>query len=712
MAKISQLPLVANPDGLETVVVLKNGEAQRMPARPLVDASVGAAVAGFDSSIDGQWTNVLPFGDFVGGDASTRSGSPIVALDHTDFRARGIARGIRWRAGNEFVRFDAGASLLGKYFFGAFVVHSPDPANLNASAHVFEETSTGGTGDVANLVAGYRQLSATARLLWTTGLVDSAVTRLILGSPAAPAVPNTRLAGDFWLIVADQAIDPAIAIRHINIAAKARLQSRSWALAATSRKMRSTLVLNGPDAEGFVESNRAGFTVRNSFTPFPTQSGLTDSTGTFQLGSTFLNGTRVRAGGDDNAPDHAATTTIGGNHGYVLGLCTAAGHGKTVADEGSVWLVSGADRVLVKVVDANTLLIATIAHNGVPPTGTFGHVSGASNVAPILVTAAVSQQWYPPHIGYSLKWSIDGDPLTDTDGTFDYRDSAAFVETADILSRQDIINWWVSNGGARAGMVPPNAAPLYRLVITYRFDRDGQLTIHRDWLFLRETPVIDLMGLQLQRTDLPLTYRVPGAVPLQYDGSTLDYGTGVASGRTLQADGTPSINFGAAQLQGNGGEYGHRVISEWADHVMITGIAPVGDAAYGVRRAMVATRALELRGNSAKLYFRIVDRGAFTALPGEAFSAIGFRHVFPRLVGRPTVCPVRISDRRAILYIDRVDYQGLDQVALPADLIGRSVGVLDSRNVVLFGSGSITGNLTANVAANGDHAYLVLDLAA
>jgi hypothetical protein len=39
MAKISQLPLVTDPDGTETFVVLKDGMAQRVPGAALIGAA-------------------------------------------------------------------------------------------------------------------------------------------------------------------------------------------------------------------------------------------------------------------------------------------------------------------------------------------------------------------------------------------------------------------------------------------------------------------------------------------------------------------------------------------------------------------------------------------------------------------------------------------------------------------------------------------------
>jgi len=217
------------------------------------------------------------------------------------------------------------------------------------------------------------------------------------------------------------------------------------------------------------------------------------------------------------------------------------------------------------------------------------------------------------------------------------------------------------------------------------------------------------MGLQVQRLGAPDTYTVPGALSFTYDGGTVDYGQGVSSDRTLTAAGTPTIYFDATNLQATG-EYGHRVISEWIDKALAVGLLPVGDGAYDVRRTQVSNRALEIRGNTAKLYFRALDKGAVTANAGDSFSMVGFRHILPREAGKALVCPVRYSDTRAIVYIDWKDFAGVDQVAINCpDLIGRTITVLDSRNATLIGNGLATGSITANVDADGDHAYLVLE---
>jgi hypothetical protein len=477
-------------------------------------------------------------------------------------------------------------------------------------------------------------------------------------------------------------------------------------------KGRGRLVLNGLGAEAYVESNRSGRMIRNSFYPSLPVTLLAPNK--FDLTGNSLDGVRFRTTSDDIAPDHMLNTTIGARHGYILGRCTAVGHGMTTDSQGSVWTVGGTERVIVQVVDADTLLIATRPHNGAPPTGTYTYVSGGGSTANIVVTASLSSQWYPPHKNYSLRCFVDGEEITVTEGaSLEYDNNVLFVETCDIITRDKIVEWWIANGGASAGLIPVGSAA-YRTVNAYRFDMDGQLVILRDWIILEDgTAISDIMGVQAQNAGTPLTYRIPGfATPILYDGEMLDYGRGVDSLRTLRAEGTPSISFDATNLQASG-EYAHRMISEWSNKAFVVGLLPVGDAAYAVRRSQVSNMARQIRGSSTKDYGRLIDKGPFMAAAGDSFSMVGFRHILPRVAGKALVCPVRYSDQKAIVYIDWKEFTGLDQVEINCpDLIGRKITVLDSRNATLIGNGLATGSITSSVDAAADHAYLVLEFAA
>lgn len=667
------------------------------------------AKADVDATINTAWINMFAHGDFVGGEPAFRSNSPSVTLTQPPLLRRGTARGIRWRAGSDFARYASGGSVQGKYYFAIYTANSVDAGNLvpEPMVQVYKESAALALTEPAKSGEGFIEIDAHTRQVWETGLIDTDVPNILVGSSRTPAVAGTLYATEFTLYLSDAPIDVDEAIRQVNLAAKSRYESMRWAQALAPVEARSKLVLAGAGGTSYVESNRSGHVIRNSFAPFRSL-GLTTTPCRFNIVGQSLDGIQIRAGAtDDIAPDHVEGTALDMNHGYFLGRATATGHGKTAANEGSIATLSGNDYVLVKAETANQLLLATRLANTAPPLGTYAHGTGN-----ITVTAVSQLQWYPPHNNYSLRCWVDGGEITATEGTFPYTNNVLFVESADLLARSTIVEWWLAHGGASGGLTPAGQA-IYRSTIGYRFDCDGQMTVHRDWIFLADTLVTDIMGLQVTRVSNPLTYRIPGAAPFLYDGETLDYGRGVASNRTIASGG--NIYFTPARLQATGGEYAHRLISEWADYAFVAGLLPIGDAAYDVRRAHTGSKAMEIRGDTGKGYFRLLDdaAGSFTAHAGQTYSCIGFRHIIPKVAGRPLVTPVRYSDSRAIIYIDWIDFEGLDQVAINCpDLIGRTVTTLDSRNATLIGSGLFNGQITALVAEPDDHATLVLELAA
>jgi len=463
------------------------------------------------------------------------------------------------------------------------------------------------------------------------------------------------------------------------------------------------LILTGVDGMGFVESDRSGSRIRVNILPYRSRSLTTPAS--FGLLGESIDGVLSRAANDEIAPDHVESATIGANHGYTLGRCSAAGHGKTSEDEGSVWSTDGTEYVLVKVESASSLLVARRLSNAAPPTGAYTHVSGAVAAEGFTVTSVTAIQWYSPLIDHSVRAYVDGALLAEVSGNWSYRNDVTFVETGGVLARRTIIEWWISNGGASGGEVTGD--PLYTMSTAYRFDRDGQLTISRDWVFLRPTSVTDLMGLQVARLSAPDQYVVPGSLPISYDGSALDYSLGVSSGRTLSAAGTPSVVFGPADFQ-DVGECGHRVLSLWADAVLAVGLLPLGDAAYDVRRSRVSNRVLEIRGNTAKVYFRVLDKGVHTAGPGDHYSVIGYRAVTRRSADRTAYYVVRPTDREAWIYADWNDRVGIDRLDLPPDLQGRSLTVMDSANVTVLSGALTSGAVTVSVDAADGAAYVVL----
>lgn len=464
----------------------------------------------------------------------------------------------------------------------------------------------------------------------------------------------------------------------------------------------SRLVLNGAGStESWVESNRAGFLVRNTFVYSPPVA-LTAIPVRLNLRKVYLDDALVRDAGDDIAPDVLGSSgNILGNHGYLMGRMTAAGHGKASADRGSVWTKGGTEHVLVDIVDANTLLIAVRASNSYPTTGTFTHVSGATNTANIVATATTGIQWYPPHNGKAVKAIVDGVETGADEGQWEYENEVKIVETVNLLARATIIEWWIANGGAGAG-VDPVGDPVLIHTLTYHFDRDGQLTVYSDWLALEDQGLTYLRGLQVGYVGTPDTYYIPGALPFTLGATPADYSLGVAANRTI-SDGAAIFN--STNLKASG-EYAHRLLSLWSDKVFATGLLPLADADLAVRRSRVANVAMDIAA-TAKVYFRTVDIGPTTMTAGTRYSVGAFRHIVPRTSERTAAVPVRTPSGVDFLFVDWHDKAGLDRIPVPADMVGRPFTVEDSHNVTA-GAGILTGDLPVLLDAAGDYASLIL----
>lgn len=463
-----------------------------------------------------------------------------------------------------------------------------------------------------------------------------------------------------------------------------------------------TFVFNG--GEGSISSITSKSGLSRNFVAVPVQDPLS-LPARFNMRADKIEGVTLRDSADDIAPDHIDDTTVGANHGYTLGVVAASGHEKTVADCGSVWASGGVEAVLADVLDADQLLLARVDARSAPPSGTYSHVSGAANTGSLEVTAVTSRQWYPPHKNWALTTLADGQKIEPGEHS---AESVQFIERADILARADIINAWIANGGIPGGY-EPNAPASIAQTLTYEYDKRGQLTIARDWLTVKDIEVRDLMGVQFARVGTEQEYIIPGSLPFEYQGETIDYSMGVAADHTL-ASGV-SVWMRAGNLQAEG-EYAHRVLVLYPNAVFAIGLLPVGDAAYEVRRARTSANAMEIRGNTGKLYFRVLDIGNHTSVAGDQYSAIGYRHILPRSTVRTAFYAVE-GGGATWVYADWHNKDGLDRLPIDEqhpELIGRTFEVVEARNVTVS-AGVIAGSLPVIVSADGSSASLILKVA-
>ena len=172
--------------------------------------------------------------------------------------------------------------------------------------------------------------------------------------------------------------------------------------------------------------------------------------------------------------------------------------------------------------------------------------------------------------------------------------------------------------------------------------------------------------------------------------------------------GQVSVYFDETNTEATG-PFVARVLSLSDDYVFAQGLLPLGDVADDTaRRALCSAKGLEIRGNSDKLYFRVVDKGDFTATPGEAYSAVAYKVMLPRSADRTAAYPVR-TEGADYFFIDWHLMDKIDSVPMPPDYIGRQLEVVYSRNATVL-TDFVTGQLPVKVEAATDYGYVVLKL--
>jgi len=469
----------------------------------------------------------------------------------------------------------------------------------------------------------------------------------------------------------------------------------------------AVLMLGGVGAQSYVESNRSGHVIRNTFTPFPTLT-LTGYPCQFNIEDQYLDEVLIRSAADDIAPDQIASWDVGANHGYWLGTATAAAHGKVTADEGSIWTTGGVEYVLVRVDSSGVLSLAHRTANTTPLTGTYTHVSGATNTASFSVSAVTGKQWYPPFSDYSMTVWVDG-VVTDAQvGAFTFERDVMFAETRNILPRADIIDWWIANGGASAGL-PPVGDPNLVTGTVYHFDCDGQMMVFSNWLAVKSQAMSAgfLRGLQVGLAGSPLLYQIPGGESFTYNGSPINFGSGVDPSVITSA--AIAINIGQSSSLQATGEYGNRMNMLWSDYVYATGFLPLESAAYTTRRSLTANKAANIN-TIGKYYFRVLDIGTHTMAAGSRYAVAGFRHVVPRAADGSWVTPVRPPGPTSYLHADFLDVAGTKFIDVPADMVGRPYTVEAARNAGLTAgaTGILPKSLPVTLTASGNHAAVVL----
>lgn len=334
-----------------------------------------------------------------------------------------------------------------------------------------------------------------------------------------------------------------------------------------------------------------------------------------------ISGDLYKNSGDDITPLYINESYMGANHGYFdLITLTATAHGKTTADIGSVWNLTGGTKrfIIVDIVDANKLKIfSDYTGNPTLPThytsaasfsGTLTHVSGATNLTDITFASTVKDQLFPNTNNKSVKFVLDGKEITE-DGTF-YGDKFDIIETYNILDIPSVQQYLKDHIGTKANLSDNTILGWVTVTNIFSHGRNGSLTVKTGYEFLKQTN-ISFYGI-VQSVTVGTKAYVPGVGMV--DGK--DMGTVVTQG-------TNTLEFAKATwLDGTKPPYRYHQFNDDYSKGMALGY----NTQFGVAKPSIRqnnSSAGNFAGSSKKMYPHVKVGG--TATLGDYQEAVAFR---------------------------------------------------------------------------------------
>ncbi|MDR3560478.1 MAG: hypothetical protein P4N59_03405 [Negativicutes bacterium] len=441
--------------------------------------------------------------------------------------------------------------------------------------------------------------------------------------------------------------------------------------------------------------------------------------------------TIVKNCGDDICPMSFNASYIGANHGGLFGYnITATGHDKTVQDVGSEWTQSNSTKTyLLKIVDANTLLVMTLNTSGndiwsfhsVSGT-TLTHSAGATHTSTITFSSPVQVEIYPSLKNHTFQVLADSYRPITADGSYSC-DHLDIIESYDIIDFNSMLNYVRSQVGSstQPAFNAAAVAVCANFRITYRIQDNGAMVVfvkiyNYKLISLDYAGIIQAMsvvkpsgGTLFEYVPKTIQFTITGTYNLAtiQDITSLTETLDLTVARWADANNPPDRYLQFAKTSGGAiyNNYGFTV-----------GYCPVYAWANQSIRKNAAASAMQLLYSSKKQYPKLVT-GASTTYsnsqiqPGTTFEAVAFR------------CPVNYNNDAAATVIawyevNGVTYLMLDYhvnvsktLTLPTKFAGKTIGIVDKTAGFTLGSQVVTAAGGINITVTGGYGYAVLSLA-
>lgn len=295
---------------------------------------------------------------------------------------------------------------------------------------------------------------------------------------------------------------------------------------------------------------------------------------------------------------------------------------------------------------------------------------------------------------------VDGSKLLKLESSVQYTDSISFSESYELVDRLSVVNWFKSGATTK---YPTGTAKLL-FDVSYRFDFEGNCTISENYTCADAINIADIMGLQAIRVDALDNYYIPKTKEFIYDGNVVNFSMIEPSTLCSSSSAKISIDFSPEKLDGSPIP-SDRWLQIGDAGVFAMGFLPVGSA--GAERAGNTTGStMQIRGNTDKMYPRLVDKGDFLSTIGDSWSFVGYRNVHKPYPGATATYPVRTGGDD-YYFIDYHNKSGLVSIPMPDDYVGRNFEIVEQRNIRVL-SKVICKQLSCLVDCLGDYGYLVI----
>lgn len=272
------------------------------------------------------------------------------------------------------------------------------------------------------------------------------------------------------------------------------------------------------------------------------------------------------------------------------------------------------------------------------------------------------------------------------------------------MKKSDMVEWLIVNKGQNYAEY--NAVPCYSINFTYIFDHECGCTIEFGGVGRKTVVLADQMitqSMQLSQGNGIVYNYIPKAVEFTAGGFTYNF----AQFENLHSKNPSAPLYLNAVRQEAGTNPVDRIVMLNDQVGYATGYLPILDASPTARATKASNKYLEIRNGSLKLYPRLIDSASITNInDGDAFAAIAYRKYFKRSADRTCKYVVR-SEFGDYLYLDWHTAK-IDEIELPADLIGREFEVVEKSSNVSLLSKFASNSILVKIDSTKSYGYLVL----